>query len=60
MLFFSLHAEESNGSAAKEGRVSATALTWGILGIGLLVAIGVVVAVTLSQNNDKVVIVKEH
>jgi hypothetical protein len=54
--FNSSFANEKQGKAAKEG-VSATALTWGILGVSLLVAIGIVVAISLSSNNDKTVIV---
>lgn len=54
------YTKEPTGTASKEGKVSATALTWGVIGIGLLVAIGIVVAVTLSQSNDKVIIVKDH
>lgn len=60
MCMGQLCAEEQKGQAAKEGRVSATALTWGILGVGLLVAIGVVIAVVLSQDNNKTVVVVQH
>lgn len=39
------------GEAACQGRVSAASMTWAIVGIGLLVAVGIVIAVTIA--NDK-------
>lgn len=39
------------GEAAAQGRVSAASMTWAIVGIGLLVAVGIVIAVTIA--NDK-------
>ncbi len=39
------------GQAASEGKTSAAAVAWAVIGIGFLIAIGTVIAVTLAKDH---------
>lgn len=42
---------EKLGVAACDGKTSAAAIAWATLGIGFLIAIGIVIAISLSKDN---------
>jgi len=51
---------ETVGRASEAGKTSAATIAWAAVGIGFIVVIGIVIAISLSQNNKTQVIIVQH